>query len=204
MAWTYATLTASLKTYLQKDEPVFNAEIPTIVKQAEDRILKQVQLPDFRKNVTGSTTGSDQYLGIPTDFLAPYSLAVDNDGLEFLLFKEVNFIREAYPSVAVTGVPKHYAIFEDDFFILAPTPDTTYSVELHYFYRPASIVTNGTSWLGTHAESALFSACLLEAYIFLKGDPDLLAAYNTRAETAMADLKVLGEGRNRTDMYRSG
>lgn len=204
MAWTYTTLTASLKTYLQKDEPVFNAEIPTIVKQAEDRILKQVQLPDFRKNVTGSTTGSDQYLGIPTDFLAPYSMAVDNSGLEFLLFKEVNFIREAYPSVAVTGVPKHYAIFEDDFFILGPTPDTTYSVELHYFYRPASIVTNGTSWLGTHAESALFSACLLEAYIFLKGDPDLLAAYNTRAETAMADLKVLGEGRNRTDMYRSG
>jgi hypothetical protein len=204
MAWTYATLTQALQDYLESDETTFVADIPIIVRQAEDRILKNVQLPDFRKNSTGTCTASDQYLGIPTDFLAPYSLAVDNSGYEFLLFKEVNFIREAYPSASTEGVPKYYALLEDTYFILGPTPDSNYTVELHYFYKPESIVTASTSWLGTHAEAALFSTCLHEAYVFLKGDPDLMTKYKEMSDKDILDLKILAEGRNKTDSYRSG
>jgi hypothetical protein len=165
MAWTYTTLKSALQDYLESTETTFVANIPIIVQQAEDRILKQVQLPDFRKNQTGLTTASDQYLGIPTDFLAPYSLAVNNSGYEYLLFKDVNFIREAYPLNTTEGVPKYYSIFEDTFFLLAPTPDAQYEVEIHYFFKPETIVTASTSWLGTHAEAALFSACVHEAVI---------------------------------------
>jgi len=204
MAWTYTTLSQAIQDYLETDETTFVANIPVIVQQAEDRILKQVQLPDFRKNATGTATASDQYLGIPTDFLAPYSLALDNSGYEFLLFKDVSFIREAYPSAATTGVPKYYAIFDDDFFILGPTPNANFAVELHYFHKPTSIVTASTSWLGTHAESALFSQCIHEAYVFLKGDPDLMAKYKEQADADVAALKLLGEGRNRIDNYRIG
>ena len=204
MAWTYTTLLQAIQDYLENDEATFVANIPVIVKQAEDRILKAVQLPNFRKNSTGTLTTSDQYLGIPTDFLAPYSLSVDNSGATFLLFKDVNFIREVYPSASTEGVPKYYAIFEDDFFILGPTPDSTYTVELHYFYRPTSIVDGATSWLGTNAESTLLAACLLEAYIFLKGDPDLMAVYEKRYEQALIDLKELAGIRSKTDSYRNG
>lgn len=204
MAWTYATLSAALQDYLQTDEATFVADIPIIIQQAEDRILKQVQLPDFRKNATSTTTTDDEYLCIPTDFLAPYSLAVDNSGYEFLLFKEVSFIREVQPDRTASDTPKYYAIFQDDNFILAPTPDADYSVELHYFYRPESIVTAGTSWLGTHAESTLLYGCLLEGYTFQKGDPDLMAKYTERYNDALAALRLLGEGRNKTDSYRIG
>ena len=175
-----------------------------MVKQAEDRILKKVQLPDFRKNVTGAVTTGNQYLGVPVDFLAPYSLSVDNSGHEFLIFKNVSFVREAYPVVSVEGVPKYYSIYSDEYFLLGPTPDSNYSTELHYFHRPDSIVTAGTSWLGTHAESVLLYGCLIEGYTFQKGDQDLLGVYEARYTDAMGDLKVLGEGRNVTDSYRNG
>lgn len=204
MAWTYATLSAALQDYLQTDETTFVADIPIIIQQAEDRILKNVQLPDFRKNATSSTTINDEYVCIPTDFLAPYSLAVDNSGYEYLLFKDVSFMREVQPDRTNTGVPKYYAIFQDDFFIVAPTPDASYSVELHYFYRPESIVTAGTSWLGTHAESTLLYGCLVEGYTFQKGDPDLMGKYTERYEAALTQLRMLGEGRNKTDSYRIG
>lgn len=204
MAWTYTTLSQAIQDYVESDETTFVGQIGTIVKQAEDRILKSVQLPDFRKNVTGSTTGSDQYLGIPTDFLAPYSLAADNSGYEFLIFKDVNFIREAYPANTTEGVPKYYAIFDDEFFILGPTPDAAYTVELHYFHRPASIVDNSTSWLGTHAEAALLYGSLIEAYTFLKGDADMLQLYTQRYNEAMQQLSELASPQNRTDQYRSG
>lgn len=204
MAWTYATLSTAIQDYVETNEATFVTHIPTIVQQAEERILKSVQLPDFRKNVSGSMTASDQYLGIPTDFLAPYSLAVDNSGFEYLLFKDVNFIREAFPSVSTEGVPKYYAIFEDTFFIVGPTPNSNYAVELHYFYKPETIVTASTSWLGTNAEAALFSACVHEAYVFLKGDPDLMQKYKEQMDGDISALKILGEGRNRTDSYRLG
>ena len=204
MALNYTELSQAIQDYLQSDETTLVSNIPIIVKQAEDRILKKVQLPDFRRNVTGTVTASDEYLGIPTDFLAPYSLSVDNSGHEFLLFKNVNFVREAYPITSVTGTPKYYSIFSDTYFLLGPTPDSNYLSELHYFYRPESIVTASTSWLGTNAESALLYGCLIEAYTFQKGDADLLSVYETRYSDAMNDLKVLGEGRNVTDNYRNG
>lgn len=204
MAWTYTTLKQAMQDYLETDETTFVDNIDIIIQQAEDRILKKVQLPDFRKNVTGSTTTDDPYLSIPTDFLSPYSLSIDNSGQEFLQFKDVNFIREGYPTASGTGVPKYYAIFEDTFFLLGPTPDDDYTAELHYFYKPDSIVTASTSWLGTHAESALLWACLYEAYVFLKGDIDLLQVYKDRMDDAVNDLKILGEGRSKIDSYRMG
>lgn len=204
MAWTYSTLSTAIEDYVVSTEAKLVANMSVIVQQAEDRILQKVQLPDFRKNVTGNTTASDQYLGMPADFLAPYSLMVDNSGYEALIFKDVNFVREAYPSTGTEGAPKYYSIFEDSAFLLGPTPDQNYVIELHYFYRPESIVTAGTSWLGTHAVSCLFYGCLVEAYTFQKGDADMLALCEGRYTDALNDLKMLAEMRNRTDSYRSG
>jgi hypothetical protein len=205
MAWTYDTLSQAIRDYVQvQDEPTFDTNLPIIVKQAEDRILKDVQLPDFRKNVTGTMTSGDQYLCYPTDMLSPYSLSIDNSGAEYLLFKLVGFIREAYPIVATTGVPKHYAIFDTDNFIVGPTPNSSYTIELHYFYRPTSIVTASTTWLGTNAEATLLYGCLVEAYTFLKGSEDLMVLYDKRYKESLQSLKVLGEGRLKTDEYRSG
>lgn len=204
MAFTYTTLKATIQDYVQSTETDFVANIDTIIKQAEDRILKSVQLPDFRINKTGSLTSGNQYLTMPSDFLAPYSLAVDDSGYEYLIFKDVNFIREAYPSSSTTGTPKYYAIFDENTFILGPSPDDNFTVELHYFYKPASIVDDGTSWLGTNAESVLLYGCLVEAYTFLKGEADLLQVYMARYQEALEDLKGLGEGYSTTDSYRSG
>ena len=206
MAWTFTTLKSALQDYLETTETTFVDNLPTIIKQAEDRILKSVQLPDFRKNSVGTTTSGNKYLTCPTDFLAPYSLAVDNSGYEFLLFKDVNFVREAYPSGSTTGIPKYYAMFDADNFIMAPTPNANLTAELHYFYKPESITaaSSGTSWLGDNAESTLLYGCWVEAYTFLKGEPDLMQLYATRYEDALAKLKGLGEGYDTTDSYRSG
>ena len=204
MAFTYTTLKATIQDYVQSTETDFVANIDTIIKQAEDRILKSVQLPDFRINKLGSLTSGNQYLTMPSDFIAPYSLAVDDSGYEYLIFKDVNFIREAYPSSSTTGTPKYYAIFDENTFILGPSPDDDFTVELHYFYKPASIVDDGTSWLGTNAESVLLYGCLVEAYTFLKGEADLLQVYMARYQEALEDLKGLGEGYSTTDSYRSG
>jgi hypothetical protein len=204
MALNYTELKQAIQDYLESDEATLVANIPIIVQQAEARILKKVQLPDFRKNVTGTITGSDEYLGIPTDFLAPYSLSIDNSGHEFLIFKNVNFVREAYPITSVEGPPKYYSIFSDEYFLLGPTPDQNYLAELHYFFSPESIVTASTSWLGTHAEAALLYGSLIEGYTFQKGDDDMLTIYHERYTDAMKDLKVLAEGRNVTDSYRNG
>ena len=202
MSWTQTTLNAAIRSYLETEISALpDTDIDVIVLQAEDRILKNVQLPEFRKNVTGSLTGSDQYLAKPDDFLSPYSLAVDNSGLEFLLFKEVNFIREAYPSTSSEGTPKYYSAFEGDFFLLGPTPDQAYAVELHYFYKPVSITTGVTTWLGDNAESTLLYGCLVEAYTFLKGDADMMQVYEARYKEALAALQALSF-RNTTDSYR--
>ena len=206
MAWTYTTLKSAIQDYLETTETTFVNNLPVIIRQAEDRILKSVQLPDFKKNVTGSITDGNPYLESPSDFLAPYSLAVDNSGYEFLMFKDVAFIREAYPVLTTESIPKYYAIFDESTFILGPTPNANLTVELHYFYEPESITVSSTglSWLGSNAESTLLYGSLVEAYTFLKGDADMLNLYLSRYEDSLAKLKVLGEGYSTTDSYRSG
>jgi len=206
MAWTFTTLKTAIQDYLETSDSTFVSNLPTIITQAEDRILKSVQLPDFRVNKTGTMTSGNPYLQTPSDFLAAYSMAVDNSGYEYLLFKDVNFVRALYPDESATGVPKYYALFDDASFIVGPTPNANFTVELHYFYKPESITTaaSGTSWLGTNAESTLLYGCLVEAYTFLKGDPDLMQLYMGRYDDALAKLKSLGEGYNTTDSYRSG
>mgnify|MGYP003116155136 CR=1 FL=1 len=206
MAFTFTTLKTAIQDYTQNSETTFVNNLPIIIKQAEDRILKSIQLPDFRKNVTGTLTDGNQYLSTPTDFLAPYSLAIDNSGSEYLIFKDVNFIREAYPVASTEGIPKYYAIFDSNTFIVGPTPNANLSAELHYFYKPQSITesSDGTSWLGTNAESSLLYGSLYEAYTFMKGEPDIMQLYATRYQEALKELKELGEGYDTTDNYRSG
>tara|TARA_R110000824_G_scaffold116000_1_gene267251 strand:- start:109 stop:750 length:642 start_codon:yes stop_codon:yes gene_type:complete len=206
MAWTYTTLKSAVQDYLQNTETTFVNDLATIIVQAENRILKSVQLPDFRKNTTGTMTSGNAYLATPTDFMAPYSLALDNSGYEYLLFKDVNFIREAYPVSTTTGTPKYYGIFDDSSFIVGPTPSSGYVVELHYFYKPTSITasSDGTSWLGNNAETVLLYGCLVEGYTFMKGEADVFSVYEKQYQDALMDLKSLGEGYNTTDNYRSG
>ena len=183
-----------------------DAQLAMFTEQAEQKIYNAVQIPALRKNVTGSMAASNVYLSVPSDFLYVYSLAViDGSGnYTFLLSKDVNFIREAYPKATATGLPKHYAIFNDDAFILGPTPDTAYSTELHYGYYPESIVTAGTTWLGDEFDSALLNGTLVEAIRFMKGEPDMIALYEKMYISAMSLLKVLGDGKLRSDTYRSG
>ena len=207
----YASLCADIQDYVENS---FSADqLATFVKQAEQRIYNSVQLPDLRKNVTGVTTNGNKYLACPSDFLSSYSLAVvDASGnYTYLLNKDVNYIREAYPNPTDKAIPKYYAIFgprsDNDLyltFILGPTPDSAYTVELHYFYYPESIVTANQTWLGDNFDSALLWGSIVEAYLFLKGEPDLIATYQKRYEDAMVLLRNLGNGKDRSDAYRSG
>ena len=180
-------------------------DINTFIKNAEQRIHNTVQLPDLRKNVTGTFSAGSKYLGIPIDWLSTFSLAViAADGSQtFLLNKDVNFIRESFPNPAATGVPTHYAIFDDNSFIVGPTPNLSYAAELHYFYYPDSIVTAGTSWLGNEFSSVLLYGALLEAATFMKAEADELANYQKRYDEALGLLKMLGDAKNRQDMYRT-
>jgi hypothetical protein len=207
----YTQLCANIEDYT---ENTFTAdELATFTKMAEQRIYNTVQLPNLRKNVTGLTTSGNKYVACPTDFLSVYSFAVINtDGsYEYLLNKDVNFIRQAYPQPTDTGTPAHYAIFGPDsqndnelVFILGPTPDANYGVELHYFYYPESIVTAGTSWLGDNFDSVLLNGALVEAITFMKGEQDMVALYNERYVQSIALLKNLGDGKDRMDAYRDG
>lgn len=209
----YTQLKAAIIAYTENQDTSFETEVPVFVKQAEQRIFNSVQFPSLRKNVTGTTTASNKYLQCPTDFLAPYSLAViDGTGAyEFLLNKDVNFIRQAYPTPTSTGLPKYYALFgprsdnENELtFILGPTPAASYGVELHYFYYPTSIVDAGTSWLGDNFDSVLLYGSLIEAYTYMKGEQDMLTLYNQKFMEALALAKRLGDGLERQDAYRSG
>jgi hypothetical protein len=201
----YTELKTQIWEYLQTDDTGLGGLTDTIIRQAEERIVRSVQLPYFRKNVTGTGTANNKYLATPSDFLSAYSLAVITSGDEtYLLPKDVAFIREAYPSATAVGVPKYYGIFDENTFILGPTPGVSYDFELHYYYEPASIVDTGTSWLGDNAENALLYSCLVEGYTVLKGDPDLMKMYMDRYNDALTQLKTLGEGRDRTDTYRNG
>ena len=206
----YAELTAAIETYT---ENTFEAtELATFVQNAEQRIYNTVQFAALRKNVTGSTTTNNKYLACPTDFLSVYSMAVVVSGeYYYLLDKDVNFIRQSYPSPTDTGVPEYYALFgpqsnypDELSFILGPTPNGSYTVELHYFYYPESIVTAGTSWLGDNFDSVLLYGSLLEAYTFMKGEPDVLANYKARYDEALTLAKQLGDGKERQDAYRNG
>ena len=210
----YATLVETIQAYTENDFPdtagsggLTSAEqVATFVGQAEQRIYNNVQLLELRKNVTGNATSANKYLSVPSDWLANFSLAVIDPvsgAYEYLLNKDVNFIREAFPYPATTGKPTHYAMFDQNSYILGPTPDDDYEMELHYFYYPQSIVTAGTSWLGDNFSSVLLYGSLLEAYTFMKGEADVLAQYQKRYDEALAQLKELGEGKNRQDMYRT-
>jgi hypothetical protein len=209
----YTQLKAAIIAYTENQDAAFEAEVPVFVKQAEQRIFNSVQFPSLRKNVTGTTTASNKYLQCPVDFLASYSLAViDATGAyEYLLNKDVNFIRQAYPTPTSTGLPKYYALFgprsdnENELtFILGPTPAASYGVELHYFYYPTSIVDAGTSWLGDNFDSVLLYGSLIEAYTYMKGEQDMLTLYNQKFMEALALAKRLGDGLERQDAYRSG
>ena len=184
-----------------------DAQLALFTEQAEQKIYNAVQIPALRKNVTGRTQADNQYLTVPvSDFLYTYSLAVidSNGSFTYLLNKDVNFIREAYPIPATTGLPKHYAYFSQTSFLLGPTPTNIYDVELHYGYYPESIVTAGTTWLGTEFDSALLNGALVEAIRFLKGEQDVVAMYDKLYSDSMLLLKNLGDGKLRADTYRSG
>jgi hypothetical protein len=223
----YSELVSAIQTYTENNFPAITladsstvsstAQINRFIEQAEQRIYNSVQFPSLRKNVTGTITSSNKYLSCPDDFLAPYSLAIYPYGggdFTFLLNKDVNFMREAYPGPTSTGTPKYYALFgptvsgatitNELSFILGPTPDATYSAELHYYYYPESITTAGTTWLGDNFDTALLYGCLVEAYTFMKGEPDLVALYKQKYVEAIALAKRLGDGMERQDAYRSG
>ena len=200
----YATLVSLLQDYTQNSSTEFVAAIPNIVRLAEDRIYQTVQFPALKKNATSNFTINNKYLAAPTDFLASYSMAAKSvSGVyAYLLEKEVGYINEAFPDPTVTGVPRYYALFNDATFLVSPTPNAYYDVELHYFYEPPSIVDAGTSWLGTNVESPLFYGCLTEAYTYMKGDSDLATLYRARYDEAIARLKDLGEGKDKRDNFR--
>jgi hypothetical protein len=222
----YTELVDAIKGYAENDFPdtvgsgsLTSAEqIAIFVQNAEERIYNSVQIPAIRKNATGTTSAGNKYLQVPSDWLSTFSLAVVCNGpttlpdgrvfgsgdYVYLLNKDVNFIREAYPSQTDTGLPTYYAVFDYNSFILGPMPDSNYTVELHYFYYPQSIVTAGTSWLGDNFESVLLYGSLLEAAAFMKSDKDVLDNYTTRYNEAMLLLKMLGDGKDRQDAYRSG
>ena len=217
----YAELQAAICDYTQNFEQDFVANIPLFVQQAEQRIFNTVQFPSIRKNVTGVTSTNNKYLSCPNDFLAVYSLAViDVTGnYEFLLNKDVNFIRQAYPNPNSTAIPKYYALFgpttsndpnplitDELTFILGPTPNAVYNVELHYYYYPESIsvAADGRTWLGDNFDTVLLYGSLVEAYTFMKGEQDMMALYDGKYKEALAQAKRLGDGMERQDAYRSG
>jgi len=211
---TYAELAAAIQDYVENT--FTTTQVNLFIQEAEQRIYNSIQLPDLRKNVTGVITEDNKYLQCPNDFLSAYSIAVidADDNYTYLLNKDVNFIREAYPSPTDTGTPKYYAIFgpqsnniDELTFILGPTPDQDYGTELHYFYYPPSITSEesgGISWLGENFDSALLYGSILEAYTYLKGDADIMANYRQRYEEAMNLLNTLATGKDRGDAYRNG
>jgi len=225
----YSELSSAIQTYTENNFPTitladsstvsYTTQINRFIQQAEQRIYNSVQFPSIRKNVTGTVTVNNKYLSAPDDFLATYSLAVFSGSgpYTFLLNKDVNFIREAYPTPTDTGTPKYYALFgptttagppplptAELSFILGPTPDTTYSVELHYYYYPESITTAVNTWLGDNFDTVLLYGSLVEAYTFMKGETDLIALYDGKYKEALGLAKRLGDGMERQDAYRSG
>ena len=208
MSFTYAQLKTAIQDFSENTETSFVTNLPVFIRAAEDRIFKLVDLELFRKNATSALTASDPYLSVPSDYLASFSLSLTNSSSkEFLLQKDVNFIQEYNPNSATTGTPKYYAYFDVSNFIVAPTPDSNYTVELHYYYRPASITAgadSGTTWLSDNAPNALLYGSLVEAYIYMKGEADVLGLYEKQFTEAISRIKDLAEARENSDAYRRG
>ena len=215
----YTELSARIQAYCENEFPASagnltsSQQIATFVQQAEERVFNTVQFPSLRKNVTGTVTVNNKYLSCPNDFLAVYSMAViQADGsYEYLLNKDVNFIRAAYPTPTDSGLPKYYALFGPQYtlktelsFILGPTPNANYDVELHYFFYPESITTAGTSWLGDNYDPVLLYGALREAYIYMRGEADMIANIEAKYQEALGQAKRLGDGMERGDAYRDG
>ena len=208
MSFTLTTLTASIQEWTENDESTFVAEIPFFIRNAEERIFKVVDLEYFRKNVTGVMTSGNKFLQKPSDWLANFSLSFVNSSSEnvFLLQKDVNYLQEFHPNPSSTGTPRFYASFDVNNFIIAPTPNSNFNVEVHYYYRPASLTTDdsGSTWISTNAPDALLYATLIEAYTFMKGENDLLQLYTARFTEAISRLKIYAEAKENTDAYREG
>jgi len=208
MSFTYDELKTAIQDYTQNSETSFVNNLPVFIRVAEERILKNVQLTLFRKNASGTTTASNQYLAAPSDFLAPFSLSFTTGGDKtFLDYKDVNFVQTYNPDPTDTGAPRYYAFFDDSNFLLGPTPDANYDVELHYFYRPTSLTAgagSGTTWLSENAEIALLYGSLIEAYTYMKGEPDMMQEYEKRFAESVVAMKNFGEAKEVTDAYRTG
>ena len=205
MAFTFTTLKTAIQDYTQNTETTFDSQLARFILNAEERILKECQLDVFRRSSQGSVTSGNQYLSKPTDFLSQNSLSVISSSIkEFLLYKQATMLQDYTPNPATTGLPKYYADWDENTFLLAPTPDSAYTMELHYFYRPTSITTSsdGTSWLGTNAELCLLYGSLCEAYLFMKGEADIQKEYTDRFIESIQWLKNLGEGKQTRDEYR--
>jgi len=205
MAFTFATLKTAIQDYTDNTETTFDNNLTRFIVNTEERILKECQLDVFRRNSQGTTSASTKFLSKPSDFLAPFSLSVVNDSSnEFLLYKHVTFLQDFTPNPSTTGVPEYYGDWNDETFLLAPTPNDALTMELHYFFRPTSITasSDGTTWLGNNAELALLYGSLVEAYVFMKGEPDLLTFYNNRYFESLQGLKRLGEGQQTSEEYR--
>jgi len=208
MSFTYDQLKQAIQDYTENTETTFVNSLNIFIQNAEERILKTAQLEVFRKNQTASATAGNKYLALPTDYLAPFSLSYESGGAKnFVLFKDVNFVQSFNPDGSTTGAPRYYAQFDIDNFILGPTPNSSYTMELHYFYRPNSLVNaggSGTTWLSQNASVALLYGSLIEAYTFMKGEADLIQNYNARFTEALARVKNFGEAQEVTDAYRTG
>jgi|TARA_R100000426_G_scaffold35675_1_gene28653 hypothetical protein len=208
MSFTFAELKTAIQDYTDNTETTFVNHLSDFIKGAEDRIFKNVDLELFRKNVTSSLTASDKFLTVPSDYLASFSLQITTSGSEdILLQKDVNFLQEAFPTSASTGVPRFYAVFDVNNFILAPTPNSNYAVELHYYYKPTSLTAgadSGTTWISTNAPFALLYGSLVEAYTYMKGEADMMQQYEKRFTDQLMRLKDLGEARENEDAYKAG
>jgi hypothetical protein len=203
----YSQLSTLIQEYCESTESSFVANIPTFVQLAEERIYNTVQIPAIRKNSTATMSIGNKYMSLPTDWLSTFSLAVfnpSNNEYTYLLNKDVNYIRQAYPDADDLGRPEYYAIWDANTMILGPAPDIAYTAELHYYYYPASIVSAGTSWLGDNFETVLLYGSLREAYTYLKGEQDMMNYYEQKYQEALGQLKRLGDGLDRQDAYRSG
>lgn len=207
MSFTLSTLKTAVQDYLQVSETAFTSQLDTFIQEAESRIFKSVQLPEQRKNVTGAASSGNRFLATPSDFYAPFSLAViDSDNkYTYLDFKHPSFLKEYSPTSTTTGKPKYYSLFDQSAFEMAPVPNSNYTVELHYLYKPASLTAgadSGTTLLSTEHPDPLLYGTLVEGAIFLKETPDVIAQFEARFKEAMARMKNLSEGRNTRDEFR--
>jgi hypothetical protein len=209
MSFTYSQLKTAIQDYTENNETTFVTNIPLFIRLAEERILKNVQLNLFRKNAIATIVQGSQYFACPSDFLAPFSLSFrsTDENKVFVDFKDPSFLQTYTPNSSTQGTPKYYSVFDIENFLIAPTPDASYTGELHYFYRPQSLTAgsdSGTTWLSINAELSLLYASLIEAYTFMKGEQDVMGMYNQKLQESLVGLKMLGEAKETTEEYRVG